>query len=95
MLGRMSADPLSADPATWQWPKDVARLPDNAPLQALLLTATKLSGGYGQCGRAGGGSPRGAAAQAHDSASSAVGASASGRGAAEADEMLAEGFGHD
>ena len=64
MLGRMSADrasgvagqvvgpvagPVSADPATWQWPKDVARLPDDAPLQALLLTATKLSGDYGQC----------------------------------------------
>jgi DNA-binding MarR family transcriptional regulator len=48
ILGRVSTDPVAADPASWEWPKDVARLPDNAPLQALLLTATKLSGDYGQ-----------------------------------------------
>jgi DNA-binding MarR family transcriptional regulator len=49
ILGRVSADPNCTDPSTWEWPKDVARLPDDAPLQALLLTATKLSGDYGQC----------------------------------------------
>ena len=36
-------------PASWEWPRDVGQLPDDAPLQALLLTATKLMGAYGQC----------------------------------------------
>jgi DNA-binding MarR family transcriptional regulator len=34
---------------SWQWPEDVTEFPDDAPLQALLLTATKLMGAYGQC----------------------------------------------
>lgn len=37
------------DPAPWEWPTDVEQLPEDAPLQALLLTATKLMGAYGQC----------------------------------------------
>jgi len=41
--------PLAAEPASWDWPKDVERFPEDAPLQALLLTATKLMGAYGQC----------------------------------------------
>jgi len=41
--------PLAADPASWDWPKDVEHFPEDAPLQALLLTATKLMGAYGQC----------------------------------------------
>lgn len=36
-------------PASWEWPRDVEQHPDDAPLQALLLTATKLLGAYGQC----------------------------------------------
>ena len=40
--------PLTADPASWDWPTDVERFPEDAPLQALLLTATKLMGAYGQ-----------------------------------------------
>ncbi|MGA8466489.1 MAG: hypothetical protein WB688_20155, partial [Trebonia sp.] len=38
-----------ASPASWDWPTDVERFPEDAPLQALLLTATKLMGAYGQC----------------------------------------------
>jgi MarR family transcriptional regulator, organic hydroperoxide resistance regulator len=39
------------DPATarWEWPDDATRFPADAPLQALLLSATKLLGAYGQC----------------------------------------------
>ena len=36
------------DPGTWAWPRDAASLPDDAPLQALILSATKLMGSYGQ-----------------------------------------------
>jgi DNA-binding MarR family transcriptional regulator len=36
-------------PATWDWPHDVEHLPEDAPLQALMLTATRLMGAYGQC----------------------------------------------
>jgi DNA-binding MarR family transcriptional regulator len=36
------------DPATWDWPKDAASFPDDAPLQALMLSATRLMGAYGQ-----------------------------------------------
>jgi len=36
-------------PGTWDWPKDVEQLPEDAPLQALMLTATRLMGAYGQC----------------------------------------------
>ena len=39
----------SPDAVHWDWPKDVERFPDDTPLQALLLTATKLMGAYGQC----------------------------------------------
>ena len=38
-----------ADAIQWDWPRDVEQLPEDAPLQALLLTATKLMGAYGQC----------------------------------------------
>jgi DNA-binding MarR family transcriptional regulator len=41
--------PLNPDAVHWDWPKDVERFPEDAPLQALLLTATKLMGAYGQC----------------------------------------------
>jgi DNA-binding MarR family transcriptional regulator len=36
------------DPDTWDWPRDAAGFPDDAPLQALMLSATKLMGAYGQ-----------------------------------------------
>jgi DNA-binding MarR family transcriptional regulator len=36
------------DPSTWDWPQDAAGFPDDAPLQALMLSATKLMGAYGQ-----------------------------------------------
>jgi DNA-binding MarR family transcriptional regulator len=35
-------------PASWDWPQDAAALPGDAPLQALMLSATKLMGAYGQ-----------------------------------------------
>jgi DNA-binding MarR family transcriptional regulator len=54
----MSAEPVSQPatpaatqdgrPVNWDWPQDAARLPDGAPLQALILSATKLMGVYGQ-----------------------------------------------
>jgi DNA-binding MarR family transcriptional regulator len=36
------------DPDTWDWPRDATSFPDDAPLQALMLSATKLMGAYGQ-----------------------------------------------
>ncbi|MCW2891643.1 MAG: regulatory protein MarR, partial [Actinomycetia bacterium] len=36
------------DPDTWDWPRDAVSFPDDAPLQALMLSATKLMGAYGQ-----------------------------------------------
>ena len=36
------------DPDNWDWPRDATSFPDNAPLQALMLSATKLMGAYGQ-----------------------------------------------
>src|ERR1700761_8001652 len=33
---------------SWSWPPDAAQIPADAPLQALLLSATKLMGAYGQ-----------------------------------------------
>jgi DNA-binding MarR family transcriptional regulator len=36
-------------PGPWDWPHDVEQFPEDAPLQALLLTATRLMGAYGQC----------------------------------------------
>ena len=47
--GAAPCAPLSPDAVHWDWPKDVERFPEDAPLQALLLTATKLMGAYGQC----------------------------------------------
>jgi DNA-binding MarR family transcriptional regulator len=38
----------STDASTWDWPHDAASLPGDAPLQALMLSATKLMGAYGQ-----------------------------------------------
>ena len=38
----------SAEPSTWDWPQDATTFPDDAPLQALILSATKLMGAYGQ-----------------------------------------------
>jgi DNA-binding MarR family transcriptional regulator len=35
-------------PAAWDWPTDVADFPADAPLQALMLTALKLMGAFGQ-----------------------------------------------
>lgn len=35
-------------PGTWEWPQDMAGFPDDAPLQALILSATKLMAAYGQ-----------------------------------------------
>jgi DNA-binding MarR family transcriptional regulator len=34
--------------ASWDWPQDAAGLPAPAPLQALILSATKLMGAYAQ-----------------------------------------------
>ena len=36
------------DPSTWDWPQDAAGFPDDVPLPALMLSATKLVGAYGQ-----------------------------------------------
>jgi DNA-binding MarR family transcriptional regulator len=38
-----------AGPATWDWPHNFEHFPEDAPLQALMLTATRLMGAYGQC----------------------------------------------
>ena len=35
-------------PGTWKWPEHAGRFPDDAPLQALMLSAMKLMGAYGQ-----------------------------------------------
>jgi DNA-binding MarR family transcriptional regulator len=41
--------PLPAgEPGTWNWPQDVSQFPPDAPLQALMLSATKLLGAYSQ-----------------------------------------------
>jgi DNA-binding MarR family transcriptional regulator len=44
-----STAPCEPAPGSWDWPQDLEDLPADAPLQALLLTATRLSGAYGQC----------------------------------------------
>ena len=44
-----TAAPCGDAPGSWDWPQDLEDLPEDAPLQALLLTATRLSGAYGQC----------------------------------------------
>jgi len=38
-----------AVPDSWDWPRNVEQFPADAPLQALMLTATRLMGAYGQC----------------------------------------------
>jgi DNA-binding MarR family transcriptional regulator len=38
-----------AVPESWDWPHNVEQFPEDAPLQALMLTATRLMGAYGQC----------------------------------------------
>ena len=38
----------AAGSVSWDWPQDAASLPEGAPLQALILSATKLMGSYGQ-----------------------------------------------
>jgi MarR family transcriptional regulator, organic hydroperoxide resistance regulator len=35
-------------PVRWEWPADATQFPPDAPLQALMLSATKLLGAYGQ-----------------------------------------------
>jgi DNA-binding MarR family transcriptional regulator len=35
-------------PASWDWPADVEQFPEDAPLQALMMTAMKLMGAFGQ-----------------------------------------------
>ena len=35
-------------PGDWRWPQDAAHFPPDAPLQALMLSATKLLGAYAQ-----------------------------------------------
>jgi DNA-binding MarR family transcriptional regulator len=41
-------DGPSDGPSTWAWPRNAITFPDDAPLQALILSATKLMGAYGQ-----------------------------------------------
>jgi len=41
--------PVNPGQISWGWPRDATDLADDAPLQALMLTATKLMGAYGQC----------------------------------------------
>jgi DNA-binding MarR family transcriptional regulator len=38
----------AAGSVSWDWPQDAASLPEGAPLQALILSATKLMGAYAQ-----------------------------------------------
>jgi MarR family transcriptional regulator, organic hydroperoxide resistance regulator len=46
---REEPDLACSAPDSWDWPENIEQLPDDAPLQALLLTATRLMGAYGQC----------------------------------------------
>ena len=39
---------MAEPPEGWQWPEDAAHFPPDAPLQALMLSATKLLGAYAQ-----------------------------------------------
>jgi DNA-binding MarR family transcriptional regulator len=36
------------DPVNWAWPHDATTFSDDAPIQALMMSATKLMGAYGQ-----------------------------------------------
>lgn len=40
--------PPMGGPGDWRWPEDAAHFPPDAPLQALMLSATKLLGAYAQ-----------------------------------------------
>jgi DNA-binding MarR family transcriptional regulator len=51
----MSADPVrqpgeghTGGVENWKWPQDVTSFPGDAPLQALMMSATRLMGAYGQ-----------------------------------------------
>jgi DNA-binding MarR family transcriptional regulator len=43
-----SGDGFSCVPVSWDWPADVEEFPEDAPLQALMLSALKLMGAFGQ-----------------------------------------------
>lgn len=46
----MAMEPGDPSPIkSWDLPQNVDQLPEDAPLQALMLTATRLMGAYGQC----------------------------------------------
>jgi DNA-binding MarR family transcriptional regulator len=38
----------TGDPANWAWPHDATTFSEDAPIQALMMSATKLMGAYGQ-----------------------------------------------
>jgi DNA-binding MarR family transcriptional regulator len=42
------ADGRTGDQVNWAWPHDATTFPDDAPIQALMMSATKLMGAYGQ-----------------------------------------------
>jgi DNA-binding MarR family transcriptional regulator len=44
-LAGQAGEPFDG-PRTWDWPRDAADVPEDAPLQALMLSATKLMGAY-------------------------------------------------
>jgi DNA-binding MarR family transcriptional regulator len=46
-LGVFGCTPPMSEEA-WKWPADAGQFPPDAPLQALMLSATKLLGAYGQ-----------------------------------------------
>jgi DNA-binding MarR family transcriptional regulator len=46
-LGLFGCTPAMPEEA-WKWPADAGQFPPDAPLQALMLSATKLLGVYGQ-----------------------------------------------
>jgi DNA-binding MarR family transcriptional regulator len=48
VAGASTASGADPAPVRWAWPDDAANFPADAPLQALLLSATKLMGAYGQ-----------------------------------------------
>lgn len=41
-------DGRPGDQVNWAWPHDATTFPDDAPIQALMMSATKLMGAYGQ-----------------------------------------------
>ena len=46
--GSAPAGSAPAGPDSWAWPPDATKLPADAPLQALMVSAAKLMGSYGQ-----------------------------------------------